>query len=85
MIPGFCSAYIDKDNYRHLYFFRGIDDTNESIYNSIDLSNYNNQYMYYENTDGSIDYKFYDKKIVKIICKLVDRNNNVNLEILKFN
>lgn len=84
MIPGFCSAYIDKDNYRHLYFFRGIDDMNESIYNSIDLSNYNNQYMYYENIDGSIDYKFYDKKIVKIICKLVDRNNNVNLEILKF-
>lgn len=85
MIPGFCSAYIDKDNYRHLYFFRGIDDMNESIYNSIDLSNYNNQYMYYENIDGSIDYKFYDKKIVKIICKLVDRNNNVNLEILNFN
>lgn len=85
MIPGFCSAYIDKDNYRHLYFFRGIDDMNESIYNSIDLSNYNNKYMYYENIDGSIDYKFYDKKIVKIICKLVDRNNNVNLEILNFN
>ena len=84
MIPGFCSAYIDKNDYRHLYFFRGIDEHGESIYNNIDLSNYDDQYVINENSDGSIDYKFYDKHIVKIICKLVDKNNNVNTINLNF-
>lgn len=84
MIPGFCSAYIDKDNYRHLYFFSGINELGESIYNNIDLSNYDNQYIITQNSDGSIDYKFYDKHIIKITCKLVDKNNNVNTIILNF-
>ena len=84
MFPGFAVNYIDKNNYKHLYFFRGIDDNDEPIYNNIDLSNYDDRYIFTENLDGSIDYKFYDKSIVKIICKLVDKNNDSNLVILKF-
>ena len=84
MIPGFASNYIDKNNYRHLYFFRGIDDNGDPIYNNIDLSCYDYQYDFTENIDGSIDYKFFDKNIIKIICKLVSKDNNSDLVVLNF-
>lgn len=84
MIPGFVSNYIDKDQYRHLYFFTGIDDDNNKIYNNIDLSNCDIKYEYNENIDGSIDYKFYDKGIVKIICKLVRNDNTYDINVLNF-
>ena len=35
--------------------------------------------------DGAVDYKFYDKSIIKITCKLIDNDNNVKFEVLKFN
>lgn len=84
MIPGFVTNYIDKNNYKHLYFFQGIDDNNKSIYNNIDLDLINVKYEYSKNIDGSIDYKFYDRSIIKIICKLIDRSNKETLIILKY-
>ena len=84
MIPGFVSNYIDKDQYRHLYFFSGIDDQEKNIYNCIDLSLFNNQYNYIKNIDGSIDYKFFDKNIIKITCKLVKQDNTFDIVILNY-
>jgi len=84
MFPGYISNYIDKDNFRHLYFFNGIDDNEEKIYNNIDLSVYNSKYDYIENIDGSIDYKFFDKNIVKITCKLVKQDNTFDIIILNY-
>lgn len=84
MIPGFISNYIDEDNYRHLYFFNGIDDNGDTIYNNIDLSIYDNEYEFVENIDGSIDYKFFDKNIIKITCKLVKQDNTFDTVILNY-
>jgi hypothetical protein len=84
MIPGFIINYIDNDKFKHLYFFPGIDDKGESIYNNIDLSNYALRYDKLINKDNSIDYKFYDKHIRKIICKLVTQNNETITEELIF-
>ena len=84
MIPGFITNYIDKDQYRHLYFFNGIDDNDNKIYNNIDLSLYNDKYDYIENIDGSIDYKFFDKNISKITCKLVKQDNTHDIIVLNY-
>lgn len=84
MIPGFVSNYTDYNQFRHLYFFKGIDDNENKIYNNIDLSLYNEQYDYIENIDGSIDYRFFDKKIVKIICKLFKHDNTYDTVILNY-
>lgn len=84
MIPGFVSIYIDKDNYKHLYFYPGIDENNEYIYRNIDWSDYSLKMDVINNEDGSIDYKFYDKSIIRIKCKLIDNNNNEHIETLSF-
>lgn len=84
MIPGFIANYIDKDKYRHLYFFKGIDDNDKKIYNNIDLSEYKEEYDYIENIDGSIDYKFFNRNIVKITCKLVKQDNTYDIVVLNY-
>ena len=84
MIPGFVINYIDERDYKHLYFYPGIDDNNKSIYNDIDLSDYALKYDKVMHSDHSIDYKFYDKHIKKIICKLVMQNNKTIIEELIF-
>lgn len=84
MIPGFVINYVDNSNFKHLYFFPGIDDKDKSIYNNIDLSNCTFKYDKLINKDNSIDYKFYDKHIKKIICKLVSQNNETIIEELIF-
>lgn len=84
MIPGFVSIYIDKDNYKHLYFYPGINENNEYIYRNIDWSDYSLKMDVINNEDGSIDYKFYDKSIIRIKCKLIDNNNNEHIETLSF-
>ena len=33
MFPGFVNAYRDKNNHVHLYFFPGIDEHGNNIYN----------------------------------------------------
>ena len=85
MFPGFITNYIDNEKFKHLYFFNGIDDNDHKIYNNIDLSVYNSKYDYIEYIDGSIDYKFFDKNIIKITCKLVKRDNTFDTVILNYN
>jgi len=84
MIPGFVTIYIDKDNYKHLYFYPGIDDNDQPIYHNIDWSDYPFKMDMSYNEDNSIDYKFYDKNIIRIKCKLIDNNNNEHVEVLSF-
>ena len=71
MIPGFVTAYRDDDNYVHLYFFPGIDDDDKPIYRNIDLSHITIKYDINKQTDEGIDYKFYDKNIIRLHCKLL--------------
>lgn len=84
MIPGFVTIYKDKDNYKHLYFYPGINDDDQSIYNDIDTSSYKLKIDKNVNADNSVDYKFYDKNISKITCCLIDNNNNRHIEVLNF-
>ena len=84
MIPGFVTIYIDKDNYKHLYFYPGINDDDQSIYNNIDTSSYTLKMDKKVNVDNSVDYKFFDKNISKITCCLIDLYNNKHIEILSF-
>lgn len=84
MIPGFVTIYIDKDNYKHLYFYPGIDDNNKTIYHPIDWSDCLFKMDTTYNEDGSIDYKFYDKTIIRITCKLIDNKDNKKVEVLNF-
>ena len=84
MIPGFATAYKDKNNFVHLYFFKGIGDDNLPIYNDIDLNNITIKYSEHINIDGSKDLIFYDKNIIKLNCKLIDKNNkefNISLKL----
>lgn len=84
MIPGFVTIYIDKDNYKHLYFYPGIDNDDQSIYHNIDWSDYALKMDSIYNEDGSIDYKFYDKSIIRITCTLIDNKDNKHIEVLEF-
>lgn len=80
MFPGFVSLYKDDDNFIHLYFFPGIGDDNKIIYRSLDLSNVNYEYKYVKHDDKSVDYKFESKRIVKVVCTLIDnKTGNANL------
>ncbi|MBO5003775.1 MAG: hypothetical protein J6D03_00610 [Clostridia bacterium] len=73
MFPGFVSIYRDDEEFIHLYFFPGIDKYGKQIYRSLDLSNIEFDYKFSKNTDdNAIDYKFLEKNIVKIKCKLID-------------
>jgi len=74
-IPGFVAMYKDDAEYIHLYFFPGVNN-NTTIYNSIDLSDIHIQYDETKYDDGAIDYKFYNKNIYKIYCKLIETGSN---------
>lgn len=76
MFPGFVSIYKDKDKFINLYFYPGYTDDNSEIYGPIELTN---EYEYIKtiNDDNSIVYKFSNKKIKKIKCKLISFNENV--------
>lgn len=82
MIPGFVVSYRDKDDYVHLYFYPGIDDTGQPIYRDIDLAGCKFKYSTIRHLDNAVDYKFFDKRIYKLNCKLLDYNNNEYIEIL---
>lgn len=84
MFPGFVSIYKDTEDYVHLYFFPGIDKYNKPIFRSMDLSNTEFDYKCTKNSDNSIDYKFQEKNIIKIKCKLIDsRSGQAVVRILE--
>lgn len=79
MFPGFVNIYKDENEFIHLYFFSGIDEDEHPIYKNIDLSKIPFKYSCKEN-EGSFDYKFENKTIVKINCELVPINEKNQIE-----
>lgn len=82
MIDGFVVAYKDKEGFVHLYFYPGINEDGRPVYRDIDLSACRIKYTKTKYTDNAVDYKFFDKRVYKLNCKLLDFNNNKHIEIL---
>jgi len=70
MLPGFVTAYRDSENFVHLYFYQGLKD-NKPIYANIDLSKIGQKYSAEQHSDNSVDFKFFEKRIIKLNCKLI--------------
>lgn len=75
MFPGFVNIYRDENEFIHLFFFSGIDDSGNDIYRNIDLSRIEFEYTRDDRYDGSIDYVFNKKGISQITYKLVPYDN----------
>lgn len=83
MLPGFVNIFKDTDGFVHLYFFNGIDENEEQIYKDIDLSTIPFKYICLESSEFHKEYKFSNKTIIKIKCKLVNKiDNSVEVKIL---
>ena len=76
MFPGFITAYRDENNYVNLYFFFFLDNDMLPIFNEIELSNDKYLIDEYKYDDNAIKYKFNNKRITKINCKLVYHKTN---------
>lgn len=82
MFPGYVTIFKDSEEFIHLYFYPGIDDNNLYYYRDLDLNNCNAEYTKLVNEDGSKEYIFNNKKIIKIICKLIDNNGKLHIKEL---
>lgn len=82
MIEGFVVSYKDLEGFVHLYFYPGVDKEGNPIYRDIDLTGCKFRYSITRHLDNAVDYKFYDKRILKLHCVLLDYNNNEHIEIL---
>ena len=82
MFPGYTVIFKDAQSFIHLYFFPGIDDNNNFYYRDLDLSNCQVKYTENINVDGSKEYVFENKNIVKIVCKLIDNKGKLHIKEL---
>ena len=82
MIPGFVTTYKDKENKIHLFFYPGLSNEGDPIYNELDLSNSNLKFEEKQNKDKSKEFIFERKDIVKIKCKLIKNNGDIDYEEL---
>ena len=82
MFPGFVTTYKDKENKIHLFFYPGTSDNGQPIYNDLDLSKMKLSYQEKQNEDNSKDFVFDRKDIIKIKCKLIKNNGDIDLEEL---
>lgn len=82
MIPGFVTTYKDKENKIHLFFYPGLSNEGDQIYNELDLSNSNLKFEEKQNKDKSKEFIFERKDIVKIKCKLIKNNGDIDYEEL---
>ena len=73
MLPAFITSYIDNKGYIHLYFYPGLDDNLETIYENVKLETGNIKYIETSHIDGATEFKLLNKKIIKFHCKLVYR------------
>ena len=76
MFQEFATAYKDKNNKVHLFFFPGLDDNNKNIWKKIDLSKVDLEYEKIDYDDGSEEFIFEREDISKITCKLIDHSGN---------
>jgi hypothetical protein len=82
MFPGYVTIFRDKDKFIHLYFYPGIDESNNFYYRDLDLSNCKVKYNETVNEDSSKEYVFENKNIIKIVCKLIDNKGILHLKEL---
>jgi len=78
IFPGYVTMFKDNMGFIHLYFFPGIDENGNLYYRDLDLSNCHMVYKEIDYSDCSKEYIFENKKIVKILCKLVDNKSNLH-------
>lgn len=86
MLPGFITLFRDNDNLIHLYFYKGLTDSNTFYYNDLDLSGIEkNGYTYQTiNHDKyTKEYIFDNKNISGMTCKLMAFNGKVEIKKLK--
>lgn len=83
MFPGYVTMFKDEHELIHLYFFPGIDDDGKYYYRDLDLSNCQVKYSESINEDGSKEYIFENKNIVKIVCKLIDNRGKLHMKELR--
>lgn len=76
MFPGFVNVYKDKQEEVHLFFFPGIDENGNNVYNNIDMSSFKSSYNMTTNDDNSIDIQFHNKNIIKVHVKLIKNSDS---------
>lgn len=84
MLPSVIVLFKDKEDFIHLYFFKGLLD-NIFYYKDLDLSQIKTKYSYkiIEYTDGSKEYIFDNKKIKSMTCKLINYKGQEEIKVLK--
>lgn len=82
MFPGFVTIFKDNKHHIHLYFFPGIDENDKSFYRDLDLSKCGCTYTEQETNDFGKEFIFENKRILKIVCKLIDNKGNTHLKEL---
>jgi len=82
MFPGYVTIYKDKDEFIHLYFYPGLDINENFYYRDLDLSNCQIKYNESINKDGSKEYVFENKNIIRIVCKLIDNKGQLHIKEL---
>lgn len=82
MFPGFVTIFKDKDKNIHLYFFPGIDEDDKPFYRDLDLSKCGCTYTEHETFGLGKEFIFENKRICKIVCKLIDNKGNTHLKEL---
>ena len=82
MFPGYVTMFKDKDEFVHLYFYPGLDNFNNFYYRDLDLTNCQVGYNETDNEDGSKEYVFENKNIIRIVCKLIDNKGKLHIKEL---
>lgn len=82
LFPGFVTIFKDEHDKVHLYFYPGIDNFNQYYYNTLDLSDSKIKYRELQHTDGSREFIFDVKHIIRITCKLISKYNDIEYKTL---
>lgn len=83
MFPGYVTMFKDNNGFIHLYFYPGLDENENFYYKDLDLSNCQLIYNEIANNDGSKEYVFENKNIIRIVCKLIDNKGELHIKELK--
>ena len=86
MLPGFITLFKDKNGIVHLYFYKGLTDTNVVYYNDLDLSSVKKsgyKYRLINYDEYSKEFIFDNKNIRGMSCKLITYKGNEEKYMLK--
>ena len=86
MLPGFITLFRDYDSSIHLYFYKGLTNSNTFYYNDLDLSSIQKlgyTYNIINHDKYSKEYIFDNKNIKGMTCKLITFNSKEEIKKLK--